>query len=450
MGFTGAAYAPAMPLDDLVKMNISASTQTPTEEGFGTILIAAQKVPAAFNTRTKLFGSLTEMTDLGFSVSDPAYLAAQKIKAQNPSLSGWKVGKRANKLTQSLKLKCTSAVQGDVYSVKINGTQITYTVLAAATTTTVATAIELLIEAVAGVDSTAATDTITFGPTAGAGELIDVKEWSTNFQFTDVTADPGGSTGLANDLAAIQAFDKDWYGLVLDSNSEAEIAVAALFCETEKKLFVPNTSDWGCEDAATTTDIMSDMKAAAYARTGVMYSRSQLLSYSGAAWMGKQFTQAPGSDTWKFKTLASVTVDTLSAGARAAILAKNGNIYTATSGVNITEEGKTASGEWIDVTRFVDWQRARIQFLVFGGFVNNGKIAFTDPGVELVASFVEQGLSDGVEAGGLAEGSVGVTVPKVSSLVEADRAARKLKGMKFKGRLAGAIHELEIDGTITA
>jgi hypothetical protein len=432
-------------LDDLVKINISASTATPTKPGFGTILIAAQKLPAGFTMRTRSFASLTEMTDFGFAVTDPAYLCAQKMKAQNPSITSWKVGKRANKTVQTLKLKCKSNVQGDVYTVTINGTPITYTVLAAATTTTVATAIELLIEAVTGVDSTSATDTITFTVTAGAGELIDVKGWSTNFEFTDASADPG----LAADLAAIKAFDNNWYGLALDSASEAEVNVAALFVETEKKLFVPNSSDFGCEDVANVTDVMSDIKGAAYARTGVLYSRSQLLSYSGPAWMAKQFTQNPGSDTWMFKTLAAVTVDVLNDAGRAAILGKNGNCYTATSGINMTEQGKSGAGEYLDITRFVDWLRAEIQFRVFSALVNNSKIPYTDEGIDLISSIISGALKFGVERGGLVKGTTSVTFPLAADIDSATRGLRSLTGGKFAGKLAGAIHSLDIAGLLT-
>lgn len=439
-----------MPLDDLVKINISASSVTPTQEGFGTILIAAQKCPVSMTSRTRLFSSLTEMVDAGFSTSHPAYRAAQKMKSQNPSITSWKVGRRNNNLTQTLRLTCMSAVQGDVYSLRVNGTLVTYTVPGSATTTTVATALELLIENVAGVDSVASTNNITITATGGAGDLNNISEWSTNLQLTDQTTDPGGTTGLLNDLSAILAFDTDWYGLVLDSNSEAEINVAAAFVESNRKLFVPNSSDYGCEDVAVTTDVMSDVKAAAYARTGVLYSRSELLSYSGAAWMAKQFTQDPGSDTWKFKTLAGITVDTLSAAARASVLSKNGNIYTATSGVNITEEGKSGSGEWLDVTRGVDWLRARMQFLVFSALVNNSKISFTDAGVDLIGALIKQALDEAVTVGMLAPGTTSVTFPKVASMASADRAARRLKGGRFEGRLAGAIHELDINGTITA
>jgi hypothetical protein len=385
-----------MSLNDLVKVNISASSATPSKPGFGTILIAAQKVPATMIARTRLFGSLEEMVTAGFVVSDPAYLCAQKQKAQDPAVERFLVGKRLNKVTQTIELKCLSAVQGDVYAITIGATDITYTVLADATTTTVATAIEELVEAVTGIASTSSGDTIT-AVTSTAGDLINYKNWSNNFALKDVTADAGGASGLAADLAAIKAAtNTDWYGLALDSNSKAEIAVAALFTETEKKLFVPNTSDTGCGDPAVTDDAMSATKTSGYARTGVLWSKKELLSYSGAAWMAKQFAGArPGSDTWAFKTLAAVTVDVLTAGERAAILAKKGNFYSEVSGISVTERGTSGAGEFLDITRFIDWLRAELQFLVFSMFVNNSKIPFTDLGIDAIVATIGGGLESG-------------------------------------------------------
>lgn len=513
-----------MSLDDLVNVSITSATVTPTKPGFGTILIAAQKVPGAFTMRAKLFASLTEMVSFGFAPTDPAYLCAARMKAQNPSITNFKVGKRLNKCTQTIKLKCTSTTVGDTYSVTVEGTEIEYTVASGAsavsvtfaevggtgdtitrvggsfvtdgfkpgmlltssgtssnnfssalitavtatvitldtqdlesetvaaaltavhTVDSIATYLETLTEAVTGVSSTVSTDTITLTHASGAGELLDVKDWSTNIQLTDDTADPG----LAADLAAIQAYDKNWYGLALDSNSEDEINAAAAWVESNKKLMVASNSDYGCEDSGSTTDVMSDVKAAAYARTGVLYSRAQLLSYSGAAWMAKQFPQNPGSDTWKFKTLASVTVDTIDAGARANVLAKNGNTYTDTSGVNITEDGKSGSGEYLDVTRFVDWLRAEIQFRVFSALVNNSKIPYTDAGIDLIASIIMGALDLGVTRGGLEKGTTSVSFPKVADIDSANRATRLLSDGRFAGKLAGAIHNLSIIGTLTA
>lgn len=436
-------------LDDLVKINISATTATPTKPGFGTILIAAQKVPGAFVSRVRRFGSLKELTDFGFAVTDPAYLCAQKCKAQDPSIESFLVGKRVNKVTQTLQLTCTSAVVGDTYQITVGSTTYTRVVTLGATTTTEATAFAALIDAHASVTATATGAVITVTNTT-AGELVNVKSWTDNLQLKDTTAD-GGSGGLAADLAAIKAAtNQDWYGLALDSNSEAEINIAALFVETEKKIFVPNSSDWGCGDASTTTDVMSDMMTAGYTRTGVLWSRRELLSYSGAAWTAKQFAGAkPGEDTWAFKTLASVNVDELSAAEIAAIKGKNGNFYTQVSGINITQDGKSGAGEWLDIVRFIDWQRAEIQFRVFSAIVNNKKIPYSDNGIEALGAVVKSALQAGEDQGGLDVGSSKVVIPKVAGIPSATRATRKLSNVQFGGKLSGAIHQLELDGTFT-
>lgn len=432
-------------LDDLVTVQITANTATPSKPGFGTILIAAQKVPAAFVNRVRKFGSLKEMTDFGFLVTDPAYIAASKIKAQNPSLTSWKVGRRALKTTQSCTLKCLSAVEGDTYSANINGQAITYTVPAAATTTSVAAAIELLIEALTGVDSSAASDTITVTATAGAGTLLNYKSLSSNFEFKDASADPG----IATDLAAIEAEDADWYGLVLDSQSQAEIEAASPWVESAKKFWIWNSSDTLCADAATTTDVFSTQQDAGYARSGGLYSKAELLSYSCAALTAKEFVENPGAATLHLKRLASVTVDSLTAGQASAIKDKNGTVYVTVSGLNVTMGGKTASGEWFDTTRFVDWQKAEIQFRVFSYLVNNKKVPYTDLGIDGVVAQIDGALDKGVERGGLVRGTTAVSAPLAEDVDAGVRGLRRLEDVRFSGRLAGAIHELDIQGEVT-
>lgn len=434
-----------MSLDDLVRINVLASTATPSKPGFGTILIAAQQVPAAFTSRVRRFGDLSEMTDFGFAVTDPAYVCAQKCKAQNPAITDFLVGKRVNKTTQTVKLKCLSAVQGDTYEITIGASHLTYTVPGSATTTTVATAIELLVEAVTGITSSSTTDTIT--AVSDLGLLVNYSAWSDNITLQDTTADPG----LAADLAAITAAtNQDWYGLALDSNSVAEIGVAALFTETAKKIFVPNNSDAACADPDSTTDAMSVVKTAAYARTGVLYSKKELLSYSGAAWIAKSFAGAkPGEDTWSFKTLAGINADDLSAAERSAILAKSGNFYAPTSDINITERGTSGAGEFLDIVRFIDWQRAEIQFRIFSALVNNKKLPYTDLGIDAIVSIITSALGAGVDVGGLEVGTVSVTSPKVAGIPSTTRATRRLSGIKFSAKLAGAIHELDIDGSLS-
>lgn len=447
-------YIGGMALSDIVNVSITSATVTPSRPGFGTALIAAYKVPLAFTNRVRKFGSLAEMISFGFLTTDPAYLAATKYFSANPRPQYVKIGRRALAPVQTVTLQCLSAIQGDVYTIDVGKagfplTTLTYTVLAAATTTTVATAIELLTEAVTGVDSTQSTDTITVTKASAdaAGSLVDFRNWSTNFKMADITADPG----IVTDLTAMRLEDSDWYGLVLDSASKNEIIAAAAWVETQRLLFPSRNSDYAITDSVSTTDVAYLLKNSAYGRTGILYSQSQLLSYSDAAWLGNRFGGAnPGQDTWKFKTLKGIAADLLTSGQTSAAWAKNANVYTSIASVNVTQNGTTASGEYWDVIRFVDWTKSEIEIRIFAALANLQKIPYTDKGVAVVVGIIKGVLQDGINVGGLSSDPAPVVVaPKVADIDPVTRGTRVLPNVTFQATLAGAIHVVNIQGTVS-
>jgi hypothetical protein len=440
-----------MSLDDLVSVSITNTSVNPTRPGFGTALFMAYH---AHHTERRVlsYASVKEMTDDGWTVTEPAYLAASKYFGQNPSPKKFKVGLRpaASVYVQQVSLTFSNAVQGKKYSLTIGNTTVTYTVLAAETTTTVATAIDLLVGAVSGVATHGhSTNTLYF--TAAAGVLLNFKCTDPDISaLHELSTDQ--SAALTADIAAAYAEDSDFYGLLLDSQSKQEVLAAAAWAETNKKLFVFNTIDTPCLNSGSTTDVMYAVKAAAYARTAGLFHRSELLSYAAAAWMGQRFTATPGSDTWAYKTLAGITVDALTDGQITAVKNKKGSVYTTVAGLNVTQGGTTGSGEYVDVTRFVDWQKSDIQIRVFAALVGNPKIPFTAKGIELIKTIILASLKQGVVNGGLADSSPApqVIAPAVEDVSSLDRAARNLSGITFTGRLAGAIHELDIAGTVSA
>jgi hypothetical protein len=433
-------------LEDIVQITITAATNTPTRPGFGTPLLAVSKVPATWGAnRVRTFSKLSELTDAGFLVTDPAYLMATKLASQNPRPRKFKIGKRALVPSQTIELKCLSATEGDVYTITVGTDVITYTVPAAVTPTDVAAAIAALIDALTSAVATSAVDVITVTPQT-AGALLNFKSISKLFKLTDITADPG----IATDLAAIAAEDSDWYGLALDSNSQAEVVAGAAWTEAAKKLFFANTTDYGNKDPAYTYDLMYVLKAAGYKRTAVLFSGAELLSYSGLAWMSEEFPFDPGKRTWAFKSLSGVTVDTLTAGETAAIEGKNGNHYTPVAGLSVTQNGKSAQGEFIDTTRFIDWLESEMKIQVFAALANAPKIPYTDKGVGTIVATITSVLRAGVRAGGLADDdNLFVRAPKVADVDSISRGARLLPDVEFGGRLAGAIHAVKVAGTLS-
>ena len=440
-----------MSLEDIVTVSITAQTTTVSRLGFGTPLIA--RCHNVFPDVVREYKSLAAMSDDGWLPTDPAVLIATKIAAQNPKPAKWKIGKRTNFFTQEVQITPINTDEFFGYAFDIvvgtTTTAISYTNGGAETVATICTALHALINAVAGITSTDNTTDVSV-ETDTAGDLVDYAGFDKpdDFTFKDITADPG----IAADLASIESADPDgWYALILDSNSEAEINASAAFVEARKKIFITNTTDSDVIDNVVTTDVMSDLQSFAYARTAIIYSQARLLNWSGAAWAANRLPSDPGSSTWAFKTLASVQVDSnLSGGQSSVIESKGGNTYRTIAGVNVTTFGITASGEYVDITRFIDWLDARIKERIFGVLANNAKVPYTDVGVDLMRGQVLAQLQQGITAGGLAaDPAPTVQAPLVADIDPADKAGRNLPDITFQATLAGAIHQLEISGVLS-
>lgn len=168
---------------------------------------------------------------------------------------------------------------------------------------------------------------------------------------------------------------------------------------------------------------------------------------------------ASGSETWAFKSLASVYPATLNSSDMKVLKESNINFYTTYAGKNITINGKVKAGEWIDVIRFRDWLQNDMQMRILNLLLMNPKIPYTNSGIGLVENQMIASLTAGVEAGGIApdeydaDGTLipgyTVTVPNSASLTAAQKASRELTGCKFKARIAGAIHAVEVSGSLT-
>lgn len=514
-------------LDNIVSVLITANTVSPSQKGFGTPLIAAYHTH--YSDRVRAYSSPLDMIADGFTTTEPAYLAASAIAAQNPTVQEFKVGRRALPFTASITLQVLDATIGDTVAVTVNGAALSYKIaalsltasagctlqfiasgdhitrstgswladgyaigqsvtitgtssnngtltltgvsatqltfasgivnegpLSSAATVTVATptvagvanALVTALNAAAPVGmgvSTVSTDTVTLVPSA-AGKHIHVAGWdAAKLDVENVTADPG----IATDLAAILLADSDWYGLCLDSQSKAEVVAASAWAETNKYLFCYDSSDTSCSTSST-SDVMSTVKAASESHTVGTYNGVDNQQYTGAAELGNRLPFQPGSNTWKFKTLKNITPDILTTTQLNNIQGKNGNVYITVAAINMLEEGVCADGEFVDVVIFIDWLKATLQTRVFAALAANPKIPFTDAGADVIRGVVLGTLADGIKVGGLAASPTPTcTVPLVASVSSTDRANRKLPNVLFQAQLAGAIHKVVINGTVS-
>jgi hypothetical protein len=294
-----------------------------------------------------------------------------------------------------------------------------------------------------------ATDAATHITLAGvAGHAPTVRVTAGTIAIDDLTTNPG----LAADLAAVRAEDDDWYALILDSNSRAEILAAAGVVESldPRKVLFAQTSDTGCLDPDSITDVMYLASDLDRFRTVVLYHPT-VGAGAAAAYVGNALAYDPGTITYKFRELAGLTSYALTSAQRAAVLAKSGNLIETVAGRSITCDGKVSGGEWIDVIHGLDWLRARMAERVFGVFVSQpaGKVPFTDKGIALLHTEVRAQLQEAQDRDVLATGWT-TSVPTAASLSSAQRQTRVLPNVTWNGRVTGAIHAITIRGTVAA
>jgi len=465
-----------MSLDTVANITITANTQTPSQRGFGTPLIMAYHTVRP-SQRVLTYTSLASMVTDGFSVYSGAYLAAVKIKAQNPSPPAWKIGRRATPYVQQVTFDVVSTEEGSARGFTVRHpttgveTAISYTVPAGATGGSIAHAIADLLcsdgptgptgpvgptgiggatgpyGVVANSVGAKVTITTTGGGTGpAAGLLADISHWDEGLSLTNITLD----SGIAADIAACAAEDPDFYGICLDSNGAAEVRAAAATCETMLCLLAVDTSDSGCFGTGT-SDVGSLLKASAYARTVPFFNGRRLLHYSGAAALGVCLPQVPGSWSLCHKQLRGVEQDSFTARsslAQARLKLRSLNTYYAIGGIGDVLFGTSASGEFADNTVFLDWVRVRMQERMVFALQAVRKNPYTDVGIASITNEVYAVLNAGVAAGGFTPGTPSVTAPKAAAVSPVDKANRLLPDVAFTAQLAGAIHTINVTGTV--
>ncbi len=259
-------------------------------------------------------------------------------------------------------------------------------------------------------------------------------------------ADPG----VATDLDAINLEQPDWYGLVTLYNSKLYVQAVAAWVEANTKLYIPSLLETESITAVVTNGDTGDaLHTSAYTRTAAIYHPSPA-AMAGAAWLGSRLPLDPGSDDWKFCQLAGVPAVKLTATQRTNLRAKKMNTVETVAGINITWEGTTADGGFIDNKRGLDWLSDDMTKGVFGALVSNGKTPFTDHGILLVVNEVKASLQRATNMGILTTDTpYVVTFPKSKDVSSSNKALRLLPDIKFSCVLAGSVHKVVVSGVVS-
>lgn len=444
--------------DQPVQVTATLTTATPAAPTFDQILVAGAHT-VTVGQRVATTTSLQDAVDQGFTaVAAPAINRALVVAySQNPAPEKIKVGRRDLPPTQSLNVLPTGP-QGDPFdwTFTINASTISYIEQSA---DTVALIIDgLILSIIASGEPVTATNNVTdFDIDAdNAGEIARYVFPLDVLDVVDATPDPG----VATDLAAIEAEDSDWYFLVLDSQSEAEVLAAAAFTEPRIKLLASDAYESGVIDAVDTGDVASQLVTLARDRTFLAWTDGRISDYYVIGWTASVIAQFdPGRATWAYKgTRAVEQYDRLN-GTEITTLespSKEVNWFGA-FGSNldfIWQRGRVSGGpkEWIDNVRAIDFIVAGLrnelenQLLIVGKnpFTRAGISPFRTRALDFLTSLTAQ-PTDPQSGPVLAlEPAPTVTFPDPLEIASGDRAERRLPGGVATARLAGAVHEIDL------
>jgi hypothetical protein len=278
---------------------------------------------------------------------------------------------------------------------------------------------------------------------ATAATRVYLNAYTANLTVTDGSVDAGVTT----DLTAAAVAGVDFYGVLVDSNSAAEIQAAATWCEANNKLLGTLSLDSGNYAPASTADVAYLLNAAARNNCYLFATRDSK-GLGEAALMGRQFALNPGASTWALKGLSGPLPDAWSATESGALHTKKAVTYSTVRGLNLTSDGWAPSGRFLDITHGNAWLKDQLETAIVTTVANQEKVDNDDIGRGLVKGALG-GVMANAQARKLISGGWVVTVPTYADVTNtpANRIARLLEGITITCTLLGALHKYTISVT---
>ncbi len=432
-----------MSLDQIVDIQITLGSKSVTRAGFGTPLILGTDSEGWY-TDGELIRSYTSLSGVNndFDTYSDEYKWAQRLFSQEKKPKKILIGLRPRPRA-SVETITPIVKNEDNYRVTINGVEYKFT------SDKEATAVKIVAGLLAVINKDnrfrmTASGTNTLILTADNPSQRNEVSTSSNLSLVHT----GYYSNIINDIQDIQAINDDWYCLILTSRQNEDILRAAGFIETLRKIFIAASNDVSIISGYG-NDLGNQLRRGSYSRTALIWSRD-VENGPDAAWAGRKLPTDPGSEQWRYASLSGIKPDMLTATEQEILNKKNVNHYTTVGGVGIVQKGKMASGQWIDVTRFLDWFTARVQEGIYALLVSVEKVPYTDGGVTSLESIVRAKIEEGIRVGGISrEPSYTVISQKVAEVDPQLRQDRIFPDISFEFRLAGAIGEVTVKGFVS-
>lgn len=405
--------------------------------------IALLVYTTAIAGRTARYRSADEVSDV-FGATHVATIAAQQFFAQNPHPEEFIVLRAALASTKTIVITPTAA-NSKSYKLKVNETEVSYDADSSATAQEIVEGLKTLIDAlsVSGLTVTEDDTALTLTGSAGTYFSVEITSTADDGQMTilETTAD----AGVATDLAAVQAVDKDWYAVAVADNSEAVNLAASAWCEANGKLFLGLTQD-SVVLTNTASNQAADLKDGTRTKTVLVYHHApRQFFHIGLA--SAVMSTVPGKRAWHHKEVANVSVSPLNETQIANLNANNVNYYVAYDNLNRSDGGKVSSGEWADIIVGSDYYQIRWNVMKASLLLSErDKVDFDNAGIARFETLAHDLFDEMLRNRFVRLDFVtwptlgyGVEFPDQDDVSDTDFAARTLNDGVLQAKLRGAI-----------
>lgn len=256
------------------------------------------------------------------------------------------------------------------------------------------------------------------------------------------------TTGAVVALGDTMMNGNGWRQLMVLSEGDDATAISDIITAVEAldgKLFFANLP----------TDDSTVITVSGLRRTILFYcDPTEAVPLPVAALVGETAGRAAGSFTYKNLILSGVPAQVLTDSQIDGIHKKGGLTFVTKAGDNVTSEGKVAGGEYIDIIDSEDYIIQQLAYKTQRVLNNAAKVPYDNNGIALLESVAVDVLQAAYNNGMIItneDGTPGYTVSYAlrEDTAATDRANRIYLGGNFSFALTGAIHEVEITGSIT-
>lgn len=431
--------------------NIRKLTKAVSQQGFGLILLLDMEHEVPYI----LCGSMTEVGK-AIPVESKAYQIASRIFAQKPRPEKIAiVGSTQKEFIAGTKGKYTLTIatefaDGDVicvngikYTCRASGAAAEKNEFSSGSKQAEAQALKELIEKneTAFAISSAADAIVFTQKVAAVGEKPFVEitgSGKANMVESAAGTKDKGMIALLNDTAQKH---KDFFFLVSTENTNEDIRLLSAWIDAQEKMYF------------VTSQSLLIPKLLQSEQTVVMY-HDQSNAYVAEGLAAYLATAKIGGVTAKFKTIAGVKEAQLSEMEVEELHKNNGFTYLEKMGILQTSEGKTTSGEYIDIVLGSFWIKFAMDAAMASLAAQTEKINFGNDGIAKMVAVCKSVLNQAAENQGIIEKDEnGKGVFEVSYLPKEkidgnDIANRRYNHVTWTAKLAGAIHTGIINGTL--